>query len=49
MGVTALSLPSLILLSQVVKPRLLTVFFTLVTIGIIIIGYTFNGIGHFLI
>ncbi|MBP1761556.1 MAG: putative permease [Firmicutes bacterium] len=49
MGVTALSLPSLILLSQVVKPRLLTVFFTLVTIGIIIMGYTFNAISHFLI
>lgn len=49
MGVTALSLPSLIMLSQVVKPRLLTVFFSLVTIGIIIIGYTFNAIGHFLI
>jgi len=49
MGVTALSLPSLIMLSQVVKPRLLTVFFSLVTVGIIIIGYTFNAIGHFLI
>lgn len=49
MGVTALSLPSMIMLSQVVKPRLLTVFFALVTIGIIIIGYTFNAIGQFLI
>jgi len=49
MGVTALSLPSLIMLSQVVKPRLLAIFFSLVTVGIIIIGYTFNAIGQFLI
>jgi uncharacterized membrane protein YraQ (UPF0718 family) len=49
MGVTALSLPSLIMLSQVVKPRLLAIFFTLVTLGIIVIGYTFNALGHFLI
>lgn len=49
MGVTALSLPSLIMLSQVVKPRLLATFFGLVTIGIIIIGYTFNAISHLLI
>jgi len=49
MGVTALSLPSLIMLSQVVKPRLLAIFFGLVTTGIIIIGYTFNAIGHILI
>lgn len=49
MGVTALSLPSLIMLSQVVKPRLLATFFGLVTIGIIIIGYTFNAFGQFLI
>lgn len=49
MGVTALSLPSLIMLKQVVKPKLLAVFFTVVTIGIIIIGYTFNIFGHLLI
>jgi hypothetical protein len=49
MGVTALSIPSMVMLSQVVKPRLLTVFFGLVTIGIIILGYTFNAISQFLI
>ncbi len=48
MGVTALSLPSLIMLKTVVKPKLLAVFFSLVTIGIIIIGYTFNAFGHLL-
>jgi len=47
MGVTALSLPSLIMLSQVIKPRLLAIFFSLVTVGIVIIGYTFNALGHF--
>lgn len=46
MGVTALSLPSLIMLKQVVKTRLLAVFFGVVTIGIIIIGYTFNTFGN---
>lgn len=44
MAVTALSLPSMILLSKVVKPKLLGIFITIVTIGIIIIGYLFNAI-----
>lgn len=48
MGVTALSLPSLIMLKTVVKSKLLVVFFSVVTIGIIIIGYTFNAFGHLL-
>lgn len=42
MSVTALSLPSIIMLSKVVKPKLLGVFVTIVTIGIIITGYLFN-------
>lgn len=42
MGTTALSLPSMIMLSKVVKPKLLGVFIGVVTLGIIIIGYTFN-------
>jgi len=49
MGVTALSLPSMIMLKQVVKPRLLWTFFGLVTIGIIIIGYSFNALGYLFI
>jgi len=48
MGVTALSLPSLIMLKQVVKMKLLVIFFSLVTTGIIIIGYTFNIFGYLL-
>ncbi|MBZ2175035.1 permease [Schnuerera sp. xch1] len=42
MGVTTLSFPSLVMLSQVVKKKLLGVFLAIVTIGIIIIGYSFN-------
>lgn len=49
MAVTALSLPSMVMLSKVVKPKLLGIFITIVSIGILIIGYTFNGISHFLI
>lgn len=44
MAVTALSLPSLIMLSKVVKPKLLGIFVAIVAIGIIIIGYTFNAL-----
>ena len=42
MAVTALSLPSMIMLRKVVKPKLLTIFITIVAIGIIVIGYLFN-------
>ncbi len=47
MAVTALSLPSMVMLSKVVKPKLLTMFIVIVSVGIIIIGYLFN-ILHFL-
>ncbi|MEG1965308.1 MAG: permease [Oscillospiraceae bacterium] len=43
MAVTALSLPSMIMLRKAVKPKLLAVFISIVTIGIIIIGYFFNA------
>jgi len=46
MGVTALSLPSMILLKKVVKTKLLVIFAGIVTVGIIIIGYTFNAFGY---
>lgn len=48
MSVTALSLPSIIMLSKVVKPKLLGVFIGLVTIGIIITGYVFNSFNFLL-
>jgi len=46
MAVTALSLPSLIMLKKVVKPRLLIIFTCIVTVGILIIGYTFNTFSY---
>ena len=42
MAVTALSLPEAILLKQVLKPRLLVIFFSVVGMGIIFTGYLFN-------
>lgn len=44
MGVTTLSLPSMIMLRKAVKPRLLGIFIAICTVGIIIVGYFFNGI-----
>lgn len=49
MGVTALSLPSIIMLRKAVKPPLLVAFVGIVTVGIIIIGYIFNAIGYLFI
>ncbi|MBA3055638.1 MAG: permease [Sphingomonadales bacterium] len=46
MAVTALSLPSMIMLKRVVKLRLLLVFIGIITFGIILIGYLFNAFGH---
>lgn len=42
MAVTTLSLPSMIMLSKVVKPKLLRVFIAICTVGIIMVGYLFN-------
>lgn len=44
MSVTTLSLPSLIMLSRVVKPKLLAIFITICIIGILLIGFIFNSI-----
>lgn len=49
MAVTALSLPSLIMLKKVVKTPLLAAFFAIVVTGIIIIGYGFNAFGRMFI
>lgn len=49
MGVTTLSLPSIIMLKNVIRKKLLMIFVGIVTIGIIIVGYTFNAFGHLLI
>ncbi|HAQ07402.1 MAG TPA: hypothetical protein DCR24_07750, partial [Bacillus bacterium] len=44
MAITALSLPEMILLRKVIKPKLIGVFAGVVAIGIILIGYGFNAI-----
>jgi len=49
MAVTALSLPSMIMLKKVVKTKLLAIFVGIVTAGILIIGYAFNAFGYLLI
>lgn len=49
MAVTALSLPSMIMLKKVVKPKLLIIFAGIVTTGILIIGYTFNAFSYLFI
>jgi uncharacterized membrane protein YraQ (UPF0718 family) len=46
MAVTALSLPSIILLKKVVKTKLLIMFIGIVTAGIIITGYLFNAFSY---
>lgn len=42
MGVTTLSLPSMIMLRKAVKPKLLGIFIAICTVGIIVVGYFFN-------
>lgn len=49
MAVTVLSLPSLIMLSKVIKPKLLGIFVAIVSTGIILIGYLFNALSGFLV
>jgi len=49
MAVTALSLPSMIMLRRAIKPKLLTIFVIIVTIGIILIGYGFNAFQYLLV
>jgi len=44
MGVTTLSLPSIIMLRKAVKPKLLALFIAICTLGIIIVGYLFNAL-----
>ena len=44
MGVTTLSMPSMIMLRKAVKPKLLGIFIAICTVGIILVGYLFNVI-----
>ena len=49
MGVTTLSLPSMIMLRKAVKPKLLAIFIAICTVGIILIGYFFNIIQNLVV
>lgn len=42
MAVTALSLPEMIILKKILKPKLLAIFISIITLGIIFTGYLFN-------
>lgn len=48
MGVTTLSLPSMVMLKKAVKPKLLGIFIAICTVGIISVGYLFNAIQIFI-
>lgn len=49
MAVTTLSFPSMVMLSKVVKPKLLGIFITICVVGIIAVGYLFNLIQGFIL
>ena len=49
MGVTTLSLPSMIMLKKAIRPKLLGIFAAICTVGIIIVGYLFNAAQYWLI
>ncbi|MBN2878050.1 MAG: permease [Clostridia bacterium] len=49
MAVTAMSLPEMILLKKVIKPRLIAAFVAITGAGIIFVGYLFNWIEHLII
>lgn len=49
MAVTTLSLPSLIMLRKAVKLKLLILFISICTVGIIIVGYLFNVFHYILV
>lgn len=49
MGVTTLSLPSIIMLRKAVKPKLLALFIGVCAIGIILVGYLFNALQPYIV
>ena len=49
MGVTTLSLPSMVMLRKAVKPKLLAIFVAICTLGIMLVGYFFNAIQFLLL
>lgn len=49
MGVTTLSLPSMIMLRKAVKSKLLGIFIAICTVGIIVVGYFFNAVQYLIV
>lgn len=49
MGVTTLSVPSMIMLKKAIKPKLLGIFVVICTLGIIAVGYFFNAVQYLLL
>ena len=49
MGVTTLSLPSMIMLRKAVKPKLLGIFIAICTVGIIVVGYFFDAVQYLIV
>jgi len=49
MGVTTLSLPSMVMLRKAIKPKLLGIFVAICTVGIILVGYIFNALQYLFI
>lgn len=48
MGVTTMSLPSMVMLSKVIKPKFMATFIVIVAIGIIVVGYGLNAFSGFI-
>ncbi len=46
MAVTALSLPEFLILRKVMKIKLIVIFASVVTVGIVLVGYVFNAVLH---
>jgi hypothetical protein len=44
MSITALSLPEAMILKRIMTTKLISIFFGIVTFGIVIVGYLFNVI-----
>ena len=44
MSVVGLSLPEVVILRRILKPRLIAIFIGVVALAIVITGYLFNGI-----
>ena len=49
MGVTTLSLPSMVMLRKAIRPKLLGLFIGICAVGIVLVGYLFNGLQYLFI